>query len=408
MSEPIPCPNCGSLLRLPPGTPMIRCPGCKTVLAVESADAPPAPPPPPVPAKPASVPLPFGRKPKPMPPVAVPRPAAPISGPTVRARVVKDDPPARVPDADRAPDEEERRRQMRRELAELEEQEQRAHEQYDQLVVDCRLGRVALYLLAVGALSTCVSSMFYLLFGVTTLTSFPTVELLGISGLALMVHWLATIAGFGYACVGPPKVRGLAIAGVMMTVLQAAFSVVSSLTLLAMITRDNISFAGSSPRDYVVDNLLLSNVISNLSVLSDMPVHLLSGSLERPQILIVPILGGAIEFAKLSLIGLLANRYATDGKDPDLAHLGMRFVYRIFGVVLVGAILKAAIWALVKLTGGEPLLLAWFAIPVMMVTNAYYMWWAFSWYAQYLVLKDTAEVVTADRFSDKRERLDVV
>ena len=411
VSEPIPCPSCGSLLRIPTGTAMIRCPSCKTVLAVEAADAPPAPPPPAPVAKaaPAAPPLPFGRRPKPAAPAKPATPMArPASGPTVRARVVRDDPPARVPDAEQDPGEEERRRRMRRELAELEEEERRERKRYDQLIVDCRFGRFALYLLAAGAVSTCVASVCYLLFAVTTLTSYPAFELLGAAGLFVVLHWLTTTAGFGYACVGPPQVRGLAVAGVMVTALQAAFAVVSSFTLLALITREAVSYSGGSTREFVVESLLLSNVFSNLSALTDIAVHLLAGSLDRPQILVVPMIGGAIEFAKLSLIGLLANRYATEGKDPDLAHLGMRFVYRIFGVVLVGAILKVCVWGLVKLTGGEPLLLAWFAIPLMMVTNGYYMWWAFSWYAQYQVLKDTVDVVSAERFADRRERLDVV
>jgi LSD1 subclass zinc finger protein len=45
--EPLPCPSCGAMLRLPPGATSVRCPGCQAVLDLDDGDAPPEPPPPP-------------------------------------------------------------------------------------------------------------------------------------------------------------------------------------------------------------------------------------------------------------------------------------------------------------------------------------------------------------------------
>jgi hypothetical protein len=112
------------------------------------------------------------------------------------------------------------------------------------------------------------------------------------------------------------------------------------------------------------------------------------------------VLAAAGEFAKLSVLGVITNRYAVLAKDPDLGHKGMRFVYRIFAMVLVGPILKGAIYGL--------LVVGWISVPLLLATVGYFLWWAFSWFTQYQVMMDVADILRPERLVDKRDRLDYV
>lgn len=413
VSEPVPCPNCQALLRLPPGQSTVRCPSCQMVLAVETdeGEVPPAPPVPPPPAPVTAVPLPFGRpKPAtPVPPPPVARPATVRQAPPKRARLAPEDPyAAPTPERDESEVDDERRRKIRDQLREAEEKERQAQIEFEELSEECRYARTGMQSMAYGAVASCIAAVCYFLFTVTTLTSITFFPLLWIAAGMLVCHWIATLAGFGYCSAGPRGMRPMAIGGILVTVLQIGLAIGTALVLLARISADAVSYQSGVTKSYVSENLLLSNVFNNLSTVIDMPVYVLAGALSDLGILILPLIGGTLEFAKLSILGLITNRYASEGKDPDLAHQAMRFVYRIFGLVLIGAILKCSIWGMVKFTGGEPLLLAWFSIPIVMVTNGYYMWWAFAWYAQYQVMIDTVEVMMPDRFLDRRDRLDMV
>ncbi len=58
------------------------------------------------------------------------------------------------------------------------------------------------------------------------------------------------------------------------------------------------------------------------------------------------------------------------------------------------------------LFGGEALQQNGFAISLLMMTNGYFMWWAFACFAQFQTMQDVSEIITADRFMDKRARLE--
>lgn len=394
----IACPTCKAMLRLPPGSEMVRCPRCKTVLAVETA-APTAPPPP----RPA-LPLPFDRPAGPVEPVAAkPPPAAapaPVARSTVRGKLVReDDDPAEELAREEREKDRRRRREEQDELAKV----------LEPLAAVCRPARAGITLMAYGAVASCLAAVFYFCYDVTTLFApggYPAVLVL--AGAFLGLHWLMTVAGFGFCIAGPKPMRPMAAAGVIIMVIHMGVFIPLFMALAALVSLDETGGAGSSTRGVLSNALLLSNLFNNLTTLTDLPVYLLAEGLVRPAVLILPVIGGALEFAKLSLIGILTNHYAVDGKDPELGHLALRFVYRIFWLVIAGVVLKMGLWLVAKLTGGEPLLLAWFAIPVWMLTNAYFLWWAFAWYAQYRTMMDTTEIITPARFADKRDRLDTI
>jgi LSD1 subclass zinc finger protein len=372
------CPSCRVTLRVPEGAEIIRCPRCKTEI-----DVSPAGPPRPtvaIPLEPRPVARPVERPTAPPQTVVRAEPAAPIKpgGTSARERM----------------------------LAEREDEQERLLEALD---LTARPARTGMALLAYGAVASCAASVFYFIGQVMT---FAVPELLPLvlllcAGL-LGLHWLLTTAGFGYCAFGPKPMRPMAAGGVAVQVLYVALLIPLLLTVTVLINLQNVGFGNLNGRDSLIATLLLSNLFNNLSTVTDLPVYLISGALDRPQVTVLPILGGMFEFAKLCLMGLLTHNYCMMGKDPELAYQGLRFVYRLFWVVILGTVLKVALFFLIKLTGGEPLLLVWFAIPMMFVTNGYFLWCAFAWYSQCRVMLDAIEVIDPRRFADSRQRLDVV
>ena len=405
--EPMPCPKCGALLRIPADAPMIRCPSCQAVLALESDDEE-------VPLTPAPIrpaPLPFGKNARQAQEQDVPLVPAPRG--IVRAKLA-DSPPLssgrnpyeKDPKYDAIAHERKRREDIKRQLEELDAADRKTERRYKRYLTESQHGRTALKFFAGAALASGASGGMYFFFSLSLFLAEPIVPFLWLCGLALSLHFMCSLGGFGMACFGPKPVRTMAVFGLLTTLAQIALSCVTAIILLALISANRLGYQASSNSELIEQSLLLGNVFSNTSTLVDMPVYLLSGILDRPVILLWPILGGMLEFAKLSMLGIIANRYAAMGKALELSHQAMRFVYRIFGLVLIGVTFKMCLWFVFKFIGDQPLLMAWFAIPLMLSSNAYYMWWIFCWLAQYQTLKDIIDVVTADRFADARFQLD--
>ena len=155
VSDLTPCPTCQAMLRIPPDATMIRCPNCTTVLAVE-----PEPPSAPMAQVVAPPPLPFGRPAQARPAQATPvAPVAKYVSPPPSARMAKSAVRARlspVRDGDikaRAGESQEeaaRRAMLLKNLKRFEARERRLAERYDELIVHCRRGRIAMHLLIWG------------------------------------------------------------------------------------------------------------------------------------------------------------------------------------------------------------------------------------------------------------------
>jgi LSD1 subclass zinc finger protein len=393
----IACPTCQAMLRLPPGSEMVRCPRCKTVLAVESA--PTAEAPPPAAPRPA-LPLPFDRPAGPVEPAAAAPPppvAAPVARATVRGKLVREDDPAE--DLAREEREKDRRRKA--------EDQEELTRVLEPLARVCRPARVGVTFMAYGALASCAAAVFFFFYSVTTLFvpgGVPTI--LWLAGAILAVHWLLTVTGFGFCIAGPRPMRPMAVAGVILMVIHAGVFVPLFSVMAVLVSLDEVGLSGTGLRGPISSALLLSNIFNNLTTVTDLPIYLLSEGLVKPAVLILPVIGGALEFAKLSLIGILTNHYAVEGKDPEVGHLSLRFVYRIFWMLIALVVMKLGLWLIVKITASDPLIQAWFAIPVWMMTNGYFLWWAFAWIALFHTLRDVAEIVTPQRFADKRDRLE--
>lgn len=397
MSLMVTCPTCQVTLRVPPQAETIRCPQCKTVLQLQpTAAAPVVPPPPPPPVKPA-IPLPFGRPPEP-PPVLARRPEpAPVRGGKVtRGKYVEDE---EEDDRDR-PDDDGRPR--RRPLTDQQKLE-RLIERTGEVTRPARLG---IQLMAYGAVAAAPAQFLATAFFVSTLLfQSEGNPVLWLPVIGLVVHWLLTLVGFGFCCTGPKEMRHMAVSGVVVTLAHA----VTMLGLMQMTARSislaQAGFGGLNLEGGLLSALLLSNLFSNLSGVTHLPLIIMfSMHSFGPGVFILIMVSGAVEFAKLSLIGTLANYYALEGKSPELGYQSMRFVYRIIWVVLIGLTGDLIIIGVSSLGFGFVFL----SLPAQMLVNAYFLWCAFAWAAQYQVLLEVAEVITAERFTDKRANLDTL
>ena len=396
VGEPVPCPNCQALLRLPAGATTVRCPSCKAVLEIDPGDEP-APPPPA--RRATAIPLPFGR-PVPPPP-ARPAPAVPARSKAIKARVVADDPYSAAPAAVEL-DEDERERDIRRQLRELDAEARRKDARFDVLSGECAQARTGLTLVAVGAIFSLLSALLTLLFlfggvigGGESVVAFAV-----LGGALLLIHWLLNVTGLGFCLGGPREARGTAGLGIAFTLGHMAFNAVATFACVAPSVGLDMLRDNDRGDTTLFATLMIGNCVSNLTVVSDLPYYALYPSHVRPVAVVMLLIAAGFEFAKLSAIALMANQYATLAKDPDLAHSGMRFVYRIFGVVLLGPAVKW-VCALTLAAG-----VVW--IPMILASVAYCLWWSFAWAAQYRVLLDIREILTAVRLMDRRERYDVV
>lgn len=392
MSDTFPCPTCQAILRPPPGAPAVRCPNCKTVLTVDLAPSPPPA------AGPKAPPLPFGR-PAPAPTPAA-KPPARSAGPAVRAKLAADDPFDKPPATPAEAAEQERERQIQEELAVLDAQEKKDQKRYEELAGHCKTARIGMQLFGIGSIGSSAAAVIAVFFVVSSLTATPFLPLAMLAYGLMALHWLLTLAGFGYCCAGPRRVRGTAVTGLVVTAAHAMFNVFALFVVLPGVSVAVMSDHSEGFGGFITHNLLVADSICNLVTLTDLPLFFNPLAPVPIPMVAMLVLAAAGEFAKLSVLGVITNRYAVLGKDPDLGHKGMRFVYRIFAMVLVGPILKGLIMGL--------LVVGWISVPLLLATVGYFLWWAFSWFNQYQVMMDVADVLTPERVVDRRDRLEYV
>ncbi|MGL6075809.1 MAG: zinc finger domain-containing protein [Fimbriiglobus sp.] len=401
MSEPVPCPNCQALLRLPEGATTVRCPGCKAVLELDPGDEPAPPPPPPPPTK-TAIPLPFGRA-KPVAPPPPPPVAAPVRGKVVKARVVADDPYEGKPTSNKPnaeEDDEEREREIRRKLKEIEAEDRVKQAQYDELDQECQRAQIGMKLLGYACAGGTIATLSPVLFIIGSLTAILLMPVLALVALALVGHWVCAIIGFGYCISGPKEMRGTAIVGLVFCLAHILFNALSIVAFVAPLVAIDTLNDRDRAEMYLFANLLVTNTMCNMTVIADLPYYILYAGNTSWFVFLILLIAAGFEFAKISCIGMLGNQYASEGKDVELAHQSMRFVYRIFAVVTLGPIMKL----MVSLFAPIPIM--W--IPLLLGSAGYYLWMAFAWYMQYVTAFDIRDILTATRFTDKRRRIDVL
>lgn len=406
MSEPVPCPNCQTPLTLPAGATMIVCPTCHAELEVDPADAPPPDAPPitkPVPA----APLPFGR---PIAPPPVARPVPPPAGKPVKARRAPADPdpdPPRQPTdpyaartaGDEAAEAAARRRELRDALAQLDDEEERAEEREAELDQQCAAARLGLQLFAYAAAASAGAALLTGLFAVGCMSAAAIVPLALVAATLQAGHLGLLLAGFGVCLNSPREARGSALLGILLTVGHLLLAVSAAATLAGAVRADDLPYQANADA-FLQAVLPATNMLMNLTLAADLPFYLQATGSPPPLALVVVALAAAMEFAKLSVLGLITNQFAMAGKDGTLGHQGLRFVYRVLSVVFVAPLVVGVVTATV------PIETAW--IPILFATVGFCLWWTFAWLALYQTLTDAREVVTTVRLLDTRSRLDTV
>jgi LSD1 subclass zinc finger protein len=404
VSDLVTCPTCQSTLRLPPTAATVRCPKCKTLLQVIDEGAPVAP---------AAPPLPFaGAAP------ARPKPASPTNKPHTadrkkhRPQLVDE-----VAEAELASEEEARkqaahRREVRRQLEELDIEEEEEAERYEEIEEQCKWGRLALMWMhygmggyAVGAL--CV---FFAMLGFVVFTLLGTpfgavmgpVALLGLAlgGLAMLVMTVA----FGLALKGPKMPRHIAVFGLVVTggqIIAVAATLGTAIAKVTNMDADTGATGGFRSMDLAYYVL---GLCTNLFLLADTPTRV---ALAYP----FPVLGvvaGIFEFARLVFVCQLTQTYGELAKNDKVAAESGKGISKVFWVLLLTCMFRLAIslifdtqpeksggWLTGQVLHGVLFIVAFgfFGFRLLMLVTA---------------IRETAELVIAERVASKHERLDVV
>ncbi len=400
MLEPIPCPSCQSLLRLPTGVATVQCPNCQTILAIE-IDAPP--PPPPLPTAKAA-PLPFGR-PTTAPAVPPPPPPAPNrSVPAKRAKLVTEDPYAPAA-AEEAPDEDARLREMRRQIRAMDEEKEREEEHLEMLEAHCKTGRLSVHFLMWGVRLYGLAIFFQLLaVAMTAFTMYDYAALLGLTCLSWAgMDSLLFCVGFGFAIAGPMGARHIGIIGLVICVLHTIGGLLQPGNLAIMAGFQGIDSSRGLWSEYLPAQDILG-LATNFPLLADHPARFIKGyNWSFPGIVVA-----ALEFTRLVLLALLTQNYASSGKEQELAFRSFHTVNRLFWVVLMTTSFRMAFSALFDWVSPDDM---WFQIGMGLhgaLTFACYFSLGLTLLLHAQAMNDTIEVIDHRRYADKRDRLDIV
>jgi hypothetical protein len=350
-------------------------------------------------------PLPYGR-PGPPTPIAPARALPPVpTAPPKRAKLAPDQSPPVAPAADDSPDEDEKLRQMRRELADLHEREIEEQEWLDELAGYCKHGRTALrvlgwglvaYALAVLLQFAAVAAAGFQMLDVAALVGLPCLALAGIGSLLMGV-------GFGFAIAGPRQSRHIGVMGLVVTILHALAAVLQPGNLAIVAAIQGIDSHGKPMWSDVLVIQDLLGLATNLPLLADHPARFIQGyNWSLPGLIVA-----ALEFTRLVLVCMLIESYATAGKDPETGHRAFKKVSHVSFMVMLMASLRLAAAALFDWAQYGDLL---FVIGMTVhggITGGLYTGLAVALLLLSRTVRDTVDLVDHRRFADKRERLEL-
>lgn len=400
MSDLVTCPTCQSTLRLPPTAATVRCPKCKTLLEVVDEGTPAAPP------------LPFGG-----PAPTRPKPTAPARPATAtrakkRPQVVDEAVEAELAAEQEARKLAERRREVRRQLEIMDAEEDDEADRYEEIEEECRWGKTALQWLQYGTAGYALGALcvFFAMVGFVVFTAMGTpfgtvmgpLALLGLAlgGLSMLVLMVA----FGLGLKGLTMPRHIAVFGLLAT---AAQIVLVAATLGTAVHRamnmddDPATSEGFKTMDLAYYVLGMS---TNLFLLADAPTRLSFGY----AVSYLGIAAGICEFARLIFICQLTQTYGEMAKNDRIAAESGKVVSKVFWVLLLTCLFRFAIsisfdnlppssggWIVGQALHGLVFIIAFgfFGFRLLMLVNS---------------IRDTAEIVTAERVASKHDRLDAV
>ncbi len=319
--------------------------------------------------------------------------------------MVSDDPYKPPTAEDEAPDEEARLRNIRREVREMEEAKEREEEHLEMLAGHCKIGRLSVHFLMWGVRVYALAILFQLLaVAMAGFTMYDYAALLGLTCLAWAgLDSILFCVGFGFALGGPTGARHIGVIGLVITILHMIGGILQpgNLALMAHFQEMDTSRGLWSELLPAQDILGLA---TNFPLLADHPARFIRGyNYSIPGIAVA-----ALEFTRLVLLALLAQNYASAGKEQELGHRSFQTVNRLFWVVLMTTSFRMALSALVDWTSADDM---WFKIGMAMhgaLTFSCYFSLGLTLFIHGQIMNDTIEVIDHRRYADKRDRLDIV
>lgn len=372
---------------------MIRCPACKTVLAVslESAEATP--------------PLPFG--PAPVPPAAPPPPRPPValpSSPPLAAAVAAARPasaPARAVDVDIDPSiydpNQKRRRRLtvatERAYEDLDEDEKRLYRKMERLRKECGPGRAGMMILA---WTYRLGSVTYLLLAVAGLLLTFDQNIAAMVPVVVGLNALfaaATALGLGLCAAGPKGMRVPAGFGAVVALASAACS---PLAFTETAKLYHISAAAPPALADKGDEA----VVHYATMIPTHCLPLIPGFLFLHKLIPwLAIFAAVLELTRHFVVCAVARNYAEEGKDPDLGFRAIRYLFRLMLIMIVVTLAASGVWAIdqkeMKYVG--MIVALNLGVLTMMISLA----------VQGQALSDISEIVDPKRFVDRARRLEL-
>jgi len=380
------CPQCNATLRVPGGATAVRCPQCKTVLDIE---APP----------PVAPPLPFGGpKPKPAPPASKPA-KAPSPAPSGKHRASLVDEEAEEVEG-RAREAAEKKAAARKVLRSQEAEEAEKEERYQELLILCNRGRTALLVLRAGSFAYALGvllgavamlSLFLPLFGATAGVIFP---------LGMAVAQIGTLllgVGFGLALFGPAQGRFLVSLGLGVVVTQLiAMSVV-----IPMVATLLSKLGSGVPEGATVAGYHIVGFITYFPLIADFPTRLVQG---YPPVFLAVFIG-ALEYVRLVVLTQLLDVYATQGKEVEIGFRAQQCASKVLSMIVLGGLFRLALSLLFdSAPPGEFQFVLGIILHIAVLGSlmGVAVFWLFTLTQ---IVTATGEVMTADRYLSKEERL---
>ncbi len=386
MSDLMNCPSCSATLRLPENAAVIRCPKCKLLLEVadesgEEAALPPTP----VPAAKAI--------------------AKPAKKRNIKAAVVDEEAEAQAEVDAKTKAEAERKKQVSRELDEMDRAKDKEDDRYEEIKEECHWGRNALFLLMLGTYCYAGGMVFVLIGLLPLLMDFTVTPAIILGYVAAGVGTLAYLAGFGIAFRGPKQgffTAGMGIAAtiLMMVFLGAGFG--STGVAITKLGSTNYNFADGYTQFETLAYVQAPGTA--FAPLSDVPSRLLTAM----PILYFALLAGIFEFCRLIFVSQLTQRYAELAKAERTSAEPAKVVSSLFWVVLLVAMFRVAVafgfdrqppkesaWWIGQIGHGLLTIILFGMIALQLIKLGQ-------------AIRDTTDFFYAERVASKADRLDVV
>ena len=386
MPELMDCPKCQAMLRLPDHATVIRCPKCKLLLEIAEQDEAPAP----------------------LPSDSV-APAPQLAGlpkkRIIRPAVVDEEAEARAEEQRQKRAEVERNRQMRKELDAMDRTEDAADNRYEEIIEECRWGRISLKLLMVA--SYCYAAGIGLIY----LGVFPLLLDIALSPVVLVAYVctgvgnLTLLAAFGCSFKAMKETSfaaGMGLGATVIQIIAMAGGLGTTAVALTQLGQTNYNFGDGYTQFETL--AYVEAPATTFSAIADVPSRLITAA----SIPVFPVIAAIFEFCRLILMTQLVQRYAELAKHERTSAEPSKVVSGLFWVILLTALFRMAI--ALGFDRQAPRETAWYIgmIAHGLLTTIQFGLLGFQYVKLSQTCRDVDEFLNAERVASKHDRLDAV